>query len=493
MSCSNPRAKIAWLLVLSVVILFAANRSVPAQSPSASPSSSQLRYRWQEGRVFAYEVEITADRDGYVDTMKGVVAYTAKAAEGDQLKVTCRGGVKRSRKTKPGQSSGAARGPFGPRFGPRSFPRGPRGLFESTPFKWLGTTTNTITLTSLGMIQSLEGDSQLPYLLGNLSLIVFEPLPQQAQSSWTVGSGVTITEKNERRTGPPFFTRPPGLPGSPFDRDDPDKRTAGSETTSFSIQDDKGRLVTASKRYQLSSPATDGQSFEISGSGTWVFNRDLGVSESLDFQEKLIVHDGNTTITVPVAIKYRRLSDAQLKQHQDEQAKQLEEAKQRLADLKRKQAEKPLTAEDKQKILENLKSDNVSLVLRGLQRLQAKTPKTPDPEIGAAVRALLDHKNRLVQQLAEKAAAKWPASGDAQSATDSEKDSPASTLRTWKDNTGQFTLEAEFLGLADGQVRLRRTDGREISVPLTRLSKADQEAAEQLSKNKNATTNPFEP
>ena len=41
-----------------------------------------------------------------------------------------------------------------------------------------------------------------------------------------------------------------------------------------------------------------------------------------------------------------------------------------------------------------------------------------------------------------------------------------STTRTWADTTGKFTVEAELLGVTQDQIRLKRTDGTEISVPL---------------------------
>lgn len=47
-------------------------------------------------------------------------------------------------------------------------------------------------------------------------------------------------------------------------------------------------------------------------------------------------------------------------------------------------------------------------------------------------------------------------------------------VRTWSDASGKFRVEAQFVELADGKVRLQRTDGQVISVPLDRLSPADQ-------------------
>lgn len=46
-------------------------------------------------------------------------------------------------------------------------------------------------------------------------------------------------------------------------------------------------------------------------------------------------------------------------------------------------------------------------------------------------------------------------------------------LRTWKDSKGQNPVKAAFLSYEKGKVRLRREDGKEFSVSLSRFSAAD--------------------
>lgn len=48
-------------------------------------------------------------------------------------------------------------------------------------------------------------------------------------------------------------------------------------------------------------------------------------------------------------------------------------------------------------------------------------------------------------------------------------------VRTWTDVTGRFTTEAELAGFEDGIVRLKKSDGKIVSLPLEKLSKADQQ------------------
>ncbi|HBO44358.1 MAG TPA: hypothetical protein DD670_10585 [Planctomycetaceae bacterium] len=51
----------------------------------------------------------------------------------------------------------------------------------------------------------------------------------------------------------------------------------------------------------------------------------------------------------------------------------------------------------------------------------------------------------------------------------------APTVREWTDTTGKFRIMAEFLGLEDGNARLRKPDGTVLMVPLDRLSEKDRE------------------
>ncbi len=61
-----------------------------------------------------------------------------------------------------------------------------------------------------------------------------------------------------------------------------------------------------------------------------------------------------------------------------------------------------------------------------------------------------------------------------QKVTDTESHD-ALPLRTWSDSTGAFSVDAELAGVEQGQVNLKRPDGKVIAVPLDRLSKEDQE------------------
>jgi hypothetical protein len=64
----------------------------------------------------------------------------------------------------------------------------------------------------------------------------------------------------------------------------------------------------------------------------------------------------------------------------------------------------------------------------------------------------------------------------------------SSATRTWNDTTGVFSLEAQFAGVENGNVKLKKTNGKMVSVPLDRLSKEDQDYVAGQSGEKPATS-----
>lgn len=66
--------------------------------------------------------------------------------------------------------------------------------------------------------------------------------------------------------------------------------------------------------------------------------------------------------------------------------------------------------------------------------------------------------------------------------TDSEPDAGAEEpiKRTWKDASGRFEVEAELVEFKDGQVTLKKTDGKKVTIPADRLSDADREFLSKL-------------
>jgi hypothetical protein len=86
---------------------------------------------------------------------------------------------------------------------------------------------------------------------------------------------------------------------------------------------------------------------------------------------------------------------------------------------------------------------------------------------------------------AERATAKLAELAGAAAATPATPATPAGDgpvvlgLRTWSDATGKFRIEAELVNVEGGTVNLKKKNGEVVSVPLAKLSKADQEFVKQ--------------
>ncbi|MEE2935889.1 MAG: SHD1 domain-containing protein, partial [Planctomycetota bacterium] len=56
------------------------------------------------------------------------------------------------------------------------------------------------------------------------------------------------------------------------------------------------------------------------------------------------------------------------------------------------------------------------------------------------------------------------------------------SARKWTSSDGKFSIEAELVEAKDGNVRLKRQDGKVITVPVSQLSKADRDYLSSIAK-----------
>ncbi len=257
-------------------------------------------------------------------------------------------------------------------------------------------------MTPTGRVLSMEGDSHLPFLLGNVSLLPFETFPKGDQKQWVVDSGVSISEENESSRG----SFGPRGPFGPFAERENKSVQAASEVTRYNVEGTKGNLVSIRKSYQLTSPGSDEESFDMSGAGVWVFDNEECVPHSLDLSAKLIAREGNSSTTYPITIKYTRVTAAELAKMEAE-AKRVAEETQRKAAEAKALAEAPLTAEEKQNALAGLTGSDTDRMLTTLKMLEGKSPLNPDPEIVSQLTRLMEHKDKQVSDEARKALVKW--------------------------------------------------------------------------------------
>jgi len=469
-------------------------------------AAEPLRYQITPKQVVPYTVTITVKSPSAVETMKGVIVFTGQKTDDTTLTIEYSGGLN---KTSKSTSTSTSRGRFGgpPRFGG---PRGPRGPFDSVPFRGLITTKNTIVMSPTGAIKSMSGDSQLPYVLGNLALLPFEKLPAAEQKEWEDANGFSITTTSDNnRFGP---RRPPF-----FDDNEEKVKGGGGETSSYRIEEDTNGLVKIAKTYSMTSPKAnaDETGFEMTGSGTWMFNREVGASESLDFKMDLTIDSKNVILKYPITIKWNRMTDeayaAHVQKLKDDHAALMAKVKAR-EDAKPKGPTPPTAMNPtfKRGTMFQLKSNVWQAARTELSKLAGSkmTGVMPqDMDMLTQVGILRSSKHVEVSALAGKVWEKWQHSF-AEHASDSQRETVAKAnneepakkkmaadnpfeevkaddgkgQRTWSDETGKFKIEAEFEKLDGDTVYLKKSDGKKMQIPKSKLSKADQKLIDKLAK-----------
>ncbi len=363
-----------------------------------SLAADVLRYSAVPGQKFEYEMAISVEEEEKTISYQGVVNYTVESADAEQLRLTYRGGLPETTKLKPRTRSSS--GPFGP-FGAPGLPMRPMGgPFQRSPFPGRVHTTNSITMTPQGDVLAIDGDSQLPYLLGNVSLLPFESLPKEAQREWVVDAGVSITEEPEDRRSFGMLGPRMGL--------EPQNKTVqvATEVIRYSIESQTEQIVRIKKSYQLTSPASAADSFSLTGAGYWVFDRKEKLPLSLDMSAKLIVKEGNASNTYPISIKYTRLSPEETMRRAEEARKQQEATARKMAEEKAR-AEAPLTKEQKLRALSLLQSTESQDLTSILTELEKKSPLESDADIVRAIQPHISSSDKAIAELARKALSKW--------------------------------------------------------------------------------------
>ena len=353
-------------------------------------AADQLAYGLKPKEQVAYQVNIVFDSAVEKHTMSGVIVYTGKDDANGNVAVTYNGGLSSQKQAKSSGRPGFRRGPGGfrrPGGGP------PRSPFEQgISFDGLQQRTSQLAMKPNGDMVSMKGETQLPYLLGNLSILPFEALPDEPESSWQTGNGITVTQENESRFPP----------RGPFRQSNTTVKTGGSEASTYEVKTTEGDLVTIAKTYHLDSPAVgeDDQAVTVDGEGTFVFNKALAMPESLDMKYSFLIKTTNTEIKVPLTVNYQRMSAEDFKAHQDKQAY----AK---ANPGLNPNGEAWTKEQQDEIIAELKSDDGNIVRRQLVKLAARKPYPEETAVAEAIREIHDNSEGLTQRISVHAWKRW--------------------------------------------------------------------------------------
>ncbi|KAJ9095800.1 hypothetical protein QFC19_007414 [Naganishia cerealis] len=152
------------------------------------------------------------------------------------------------------------------------------------------------------------------------------------------------------------------------------------------------------------------------------------------------------------AARVAMLKEAEIRRQVQEEARQAEEDR-----IKREKKERRRAEEEKRR-REEESTRRREAARSGSRPEPPKLRQRPSESDVAAARALPDPKGRSQPDRPKDSSRNRP--------------NPART-RVWHDKTGQFRVEAEFLGLGNGKIRLHKLNGVIIEVPVEKMSPED--------------------
>jgi len=310
-----------------------------ADFAAAADPAPELRYQWKAGQSYMYAVTIEADYGDYWEILTGHPVFDVKAADQDGIKMTFRGGLAEKQQLKP-DKKGLLR---------------PRSPFS--PFTAVGAVRPLeLAINTRGETISSKGSAQLPFLLGDLSTLMIEPLPKGADQTW--------------KTSVPLNLVKGGLPRSPFPRADDRTQIKATLETTFAVGKVTPEAVEITRTVTMATAETVGGEPRIGleGKGTLTFDRKLGCFTSGEFTQKIVARDDKTTTETPIRFSYRLMTDAE------------KTALAKTADGSLLFPGEPLSEALQQQALDDLKSGAPVRVSKALNLLQSKEPPAADKE-----------------------------------------------------------------------------------------------------------------
>jgi hypothetical protein len=234
----------------------------------------------------------------------------------------------------------------------------------------------TIRIDSFGRLLESKGEAPLPYLLGDLSELVVEPLPRAEEASWTITSdpGIAVVSIHYPYWRSSLVAFREGVPAA--------------EKTVYTVQGESDKLILISKHYEMTSAATlaGKPRIEAAGDGKLKFDTQRGVFASLDLDMRVTVRDSNKTEDTPLHISYRLLSEEDLAEAAKESQKAKEEA-----EKARKEKVRPLSDKEIETAVADLASEDGTRIDASAKLLADKKPLQPNPKVAKALESLMLH------------------------------------------------------------------------------------------------------
>ncbi len=167
-----------------------------------------------------------------------------------------------------------------------------------------------------GEVSEYEGDGSLPFARDQVGKLIIESLNHDGKRAWSAFNSSTLTVEQPQQ--PPGFPHQSGFPHagfphprvvpSPFGQQvEPEKKTYSAlEQNEYEIESEKDNLFTIKKTYEYSTLGDEKPPYmEQKGSGTFVFDNQLGFPVSMSFEAVTSERGANQQLnSVPYSLSY---------------------------------------------------------------------------------------------------------------------------------------------------------------------------------------------
>lgn len=352
--------------------------------PTAGQAGAQepLCYRGTPGQAWQYLVSIEVEQPEVVETWEGLLTYKVQKVGPNGIEFSCADQLSHSaRWSKPGPPI-----PPPPFFGKR-VPL-PLGTREEV----------TIVVSPTGRLVQGKSVEPLPYLLGYKQMVVFEPLPQQERTDWVEEQKIDVVVTAD--LGPvfgPFFV---GQATREL------TRLAATERSEYQIQPAGPEGVVIEKKTSLvtDQKVADRPQFELTGGGSFTFDKSQGKIRELDFRYELVKNEELRSVRHRMKVSAKLLTPEEVAEWQKKHEERLAAAKARAAEL---QKPIPLGAGEKEQLLEELRSGDTSRQRKALQRLARAERQEPADPVCQAILPLIQANDVFIRQQALRALRVW--------------------------------------------------------------------------------------
>jgi len=358
----------------------------PALKADPTVDASKLRYQWQKGQELVYRVKVVGTQGDYSENISGRVTYKVKSVTDDEAEIEMVKSMSRSQSSdRVGVVVYSGRGPRF-RHGPSRSGVAVVRFFTIPKSK---NKTSVVTLTRQGRMIHVKNDAPLPYLLGNLSELVFEPFSTPTDGVWSTEAVSTI------EVSPPFrrYVRGGNQTGVP-----------ANEKTTYTILDQSDDRVTIAKCFELTTTAQlNGKpQFQASGNGKLVFDVACGAFSSMTYDVLVTARRPAKTEEVPFHVTYQLVTEAELaaeKKAAEEQRIAREKAKEELR--------RPMTDVELDAAVADLSSGDQKKVGAAMKLFIAKAPRKPSVKALEEAMRNLDNNSGGIRADAAKALKVW--------------------------------------------------------------------------------------